>query len=95
MPLSLKKLNFMNEEKPKLITRGGIIFDLIISVIFFIGMLPIISEHVPDDRPLWVNIFGTYTTFGLTLVFWMVLQFLRVTWKDQRLRKKAVAQIQK
>jgi hypothetical protein len=69
-------------ERP-LITRGGIIFDLCLVAIFFYCMFGVLKSHVPFDKESWNFWASAYCTTCISGVFWLALQCLRVTWRDQ------------
>lgn len=75
-----------NSEKT-LFTVGGVIIDLVLSVIFFLLMRKILVPHVPSQDPNAVLIVSSMTSFCMTGVFWIAANMLRVTWVDYNRRK--------
>ena len=75
-----------NSEK-SLFTVGGVIIDLVLSVIFFLLMRKILVPHVPSQDPNAVLIVSSMTSFCMTGVFWIAANMLRVTWVDYNRRK--------
>ncbi|MEC8419935.1 MAG: hypothetical protein VXZ32_02315 [Verrucomicrobiota bacterium] len=76
-----------NSEK-SLFTVGGVIIDLVLSVIFFLLMRKILVPHVPSQDPNAVLIVSSMTSFCMTGVFWIAANMLRVTWVDYNRRKQ-------
>tara|TARA_B100001989_G_C24404449_1_gene395897 strand:- start:416 stop:658 length:243 start_codon:yes stop_codon:yes gene_type:complete len=76
-----------NSEK-SLFTIGGVIIDLVLSVIFFLLMRKILVPHVPSQDPNAVLIVSSMTSFCMTGVFWIAANMLRVTWVDYNRRKQ-------
>lgn len=75
--------------KPKLVTKWGIIVDLVLTISFFIWMTTILKKHVP-----WAEAGETAVLMGALLcsaclsgVMWMALSLFRVTLADQMLPK--------
>lgn len=71
-----------------LITRGGVIFDLCLVALFFGAMFGVIKTHVPFEKESWQFFATAYCTTCISGVFWLALQCLRVTWRDQVTRSK-------
>lgn len=77
------------EEQPKsLISKSGIVLDIVLSIIFFIYMTKVCIPHVPAQTTQMQVLFGSFTAVPLTYTFWMAIQFFRVTFVDQRRRSK-------
>ena len=74
----------MTEESssPTLISKKGVVIDLILSVIFFLFMREVLIPHVPSQDPLAVNIVSSMTSFCMTGVFWLATGMFRVTLVD-------------
>lgn len=73
----------MPASSSSLITPKAILFDLCLILIFFYFMLGVIQEHVPFEQEK-LKIYGAaYASTCVSGVFWLALQCLRVTWKDQ------------
>ena len=66
-----------------LITPKAIIFDIFLVGIFFYFMFGVVQDHVPFEQETLKRYATTYATTCVSGVFWLALQCLRVTWKDQ------------
>ncbi len=75
-------------EKP-LISRNGIIIDLLLSVAFFIYMFFVLKPHVPSEDPTAIAIVAGMTSFCMTGVFWLAANMFRVTLVDFQRNKKS------
>ena len=67
---------------PKLISKKGVVIDLILTVIFFLFMREVLIPHVPSQDPLAVNIVSSMTSFCMSGVFWLAAGMFRVTFAD-------------
>jgi hypothetical protein len=76
------------EEVKPLVSKPGIIFDLVLAIAFFFFMRNVLVPHVPSQDPLAVNIVSSMTSFCMTGVFWIATNMLRVTWVDYSRRQK-------
>jgi hypothetical protein len=74
----------MTEESssPTLISKKGVVIDLILSVAFFLFMREVLIPHVPSQDPLAVNIVSSMTSFCMSGVFWLAAGMFRVTLVD-------------
>ena len=75
----------------RLISKTGIVVDLILAAAFYIFMLGHVRSHVPleaIDYPIASSVIAYLTTGCLTGVFWLALGCFRLTWVDQRLQRK-------
>jgi len=81
----------MDNMKPKLVTRQGVIIDLVITAVFFVWMTGVLKKHVPwsESGPTAVLLGAAYCGACLAGVFWMALNLFRVTLADQMLQKTA------
>ena len=84
--IHFKKMS-KEEEKP-LVSKPGIMFDLVLAVAFFLFMRNVLVPHVPSEDPLAVTIVSSMTAFCMTGVFWIATNMLRVTWVDYSRRQK-------
>lgn len=75
-------------EQKSLISKLGIVIDIILSVIFFCIMTKILATHAPAETEKMRLIAGAFTSSCLTGVFWLTLQLFRVTLVDQLRKKK-------
>ena len=76
-----------SNEQP-LISKKGIIIDLILTVLFFFYMRDVLIPHVPSEDPTAVNIVASMTSFCMSGVFLMAVNMFRVTLVDyQRTRR--------
>lgn len=76
-------------EDKKLISKGGILFDLIITLIFGIYMTWVCSHHVPGasmESTRWI--FGAFAAIPVTGTFWLALSLGRVTIIDMIRRRR-------
>lgn len=76
--------------KPNLVTKQGAIIDIILTVIFFVGMTNVLKNHVPwvEAGEFAVLLGGAYAAACLSGVFWLALSLFRVTLADQILQKE-------
>lgn len=75
-------------EDEKLISTGGIIFDLILTLLFGIFMTWVCSHHAPGaslESTRWV--LGAFAAVPVTGTFWLALCLGRVTIVDMRRRR--------
>lgn len=72
----------------KLVSKKGILLDLILSFIFLGYMYTVMLDHVPFYEGPLRYITALYCAAPLSGVFWLAVQCLRVTWVDQILNKK-------
>lgn len=79
-------------DTPRLISKKGVLIDLALALAFYVFMLGCVQPHVPlevKDYPIASPLIAYATTACLTGVFWLALGCFRVTWADQRMRRKA------
>ena len=74
------------EDKP-LVSKTGIVVDLILSVSFFAFMFWVLMPHVPSYDPNTVYIVAGMTSFCMTGVFWIAANMFRVTLIDYQRRQ--------
>ena len=65
-----------------LVSKKGIVIDLILTVLFFLFMREVLIPHVPSQDPLAVNIVSSMTLFCMSGVFWLAAGMFRVTLVD-------------
>lgn len=76
-------------EDKKLISKGGIIFDLILTLIFGIYMTWVCSHHAPGATLESTKlILGAFTAIPITGTFWLALCLGRVTIIDMIRRRR-------
>ena len=75
-----------NEDKP-LVSKVGIVVDLLLSVAFFSFMFWVLMPHVPSYDPTAVYIVAGMTSFCMTGVFWIATNMFRVTLVDYQRRR--------
>ncbi len=82
-------MGLMDNLKPKLITKQGVIIDLVLTLAFFLWMTSILKNHVPwvEAGETAVLLGAAYCASCLAGVFWLALSFFRVTLADQMLQK--------
>lgn len=78
----------MENEKAKLVGKGAIVFDLLLTILFFVYMTSVCISHVQSDTVRMQYIIGAYGASCVAGVFWLALQLLRVTCVDQMRKKK-------
>jgi len=77
------------DEEAKLTTPGRIVFDLLLTGLFFVFMTYVLRPFVPAQTEFYTWLFSGFTALPLTGVFWLATQMFRVTLTDQMRRKKA------
>ncbi len=79
----------MENMKPKLITKHGVVLDLILTVVFFVWINSILKKHVPwaEASDTAILLGASYCGACLSGVFWLALSLFRVTLADQMLQK--------
>ncbi len=65
-----------------LVSKKGIVIDLVLTVLFFLFMREVLIPHVPSQDPLAVNIVSSMTSFCMSGVFWLAAGMFRVTLVD-------------
>lgn len=80
-------INHMDEQQ-KLVGPVGVIFDLILTIVFFFFMVKICMAHAPAESLKWQLIAGGFCALPITGVFWLAINLFRVTLVDQLRRKK-------
>ena len=83
-------LNFMigsmEKSEEKLVSRKGLVFDLVITVIWFVFFAVILQPYVPAQTELYRTVFAIFTSACLTGVFWLAINMFRVVRVDQTRR---------
>jgi hypothetical protein len=67
---------------PSLISKKGIVIDLLLTLLFFLFMREVLVPHVPSQDPTAINIVSSMTAFCMSGVFWLAAGMFRVTWVD-------------
>ena len=65
-----------SNEQP-LVSKKGIVIDLILTVVFFFYMRHVLMPHVPSEDPTAVNIVASMTSFCMSGVFWYGSQYVQ------------------
>tara|TARA_B100002019_G_scaffold200290_1_gene173603 strand:+ start:4614 stop:4865 length:252 start_codon:yes stop_codon:yes gene_type:complete len=65
-----------------LVSKKGLVIDLILTALFFFFMREVLIPHVPSQDPLAVNIVASMTSFCMSGVFWLAAGMFRVTLVD-------------
>ena len=52
-----------------LVSKKGIVIDLILTALFFLFMREVLIPHVPSQDPIAVNIVASMTSFCMSGVF--------------------------
>lgn len=78
------------EPKPTpLVSKKGIVIDLVLTACFFLFMREVLVPHVPSQDPLAVNIVSSMTAFCMSGVFWLAAGMFRVTLVDYQRNQKS------
>mgnify|MGYP001353210885 CR=1 FL=1 len=77
-----------NNNSHKLITRNGVVIDLILTAIIFCFLSWILRPYVPAQTEVYTNVFAVFTASCLSGLFWLVLQMFRVVYTDMRIRNR-------
>lgn len=72
----------------KLTSPKTILFDLVLTGLFFLFMTYMLRPFVPAQTPAIIWFFAGFTALPLTGVFWLATQMFRVTLTDQLRRNK-------
>jgi hypothetical protein len=75
------------EDKP-LVSKTGIVVDLILSIAFFLFMFWVLMPHVPSYDPKTIYIVAGMTSLCMTGVFWIAANMFRVTLVDYQRKNK-------
>ena len=75
------------EDKP-LVSKTGIVVDLILSIAFFLFMFWVLMPHVPSYDPKTIYIVAGMTSLCMTGVFWIAANMFRVTLADYQRKNK-------
>lgn len=76
-------------EERKLISKGGIIFDLFVTLLFGIFMTWVCADHAPPAAKESTRlIVGAFAATPITGTFWLALNLCRVTVVDMFRRRK-------
>jgi len=80
----------MNKDDAKpLVSKFGIITDLILTVVFFLFMTYVLGSRVPSQDPITIKVVSGMTALCMSGVFWIAANMFRVTRVDYQRRKKA------
>ena len=77
-----------------LVSKKGIVIDLVLTACFFLFMREVLVPHVPSQDPLAVNIVSSMTAFCMSGVFWLAAGMFRVTLVDYQRNQKSVVHYQ-
>jgi hypothetical protein len=72
-----------------LVSKKGIVIDLVLTACFFLFMREVLVPHVPSQDPLAVNIVSSMTAFCMSGVFWLAAGMFRVTLVDYQRNQKS------
>lgn len=78
----------MENTKQTLVSAKAIVFDIFLSIAFFVYMAWVCRSHVFIEQEPVLTILACFTSLCITGVFWIGLQYFRVTLTDQRNRRK-------
>jgi len=72
-----------------LVSKKGIVIDLVLTACFFLFMREVLVPHVPSQDPLAVTIVSSMTAFCMSGVFWLATGMFRVTLVDYQRNQKS------
>jgi len=76
-------------EEKKLISKSGVIIDLVITIIFGIYMTWVCSHHAPplakESTALMVGFFAAIPVIG---TFWLAISLFRITLADTLIQRR-------
>jgi len=72
-----------------LVSKKGIVIDLVLTACFFLFMREVLVPHVPSQDPLAVTIVSSMTAFCMSGVFWLAAGMFRVTLVDYQRNQKS------
>ncbi len=76
----------MDKATGKLVSRTGLIIDLVLAAIWFVFFAYILRPYVPDPSETIQLVIAIVTSSCLTGVFWLALSMFRVVRVDQKQR---------
>ncbi|MGF1482855.1 MAG: hypothetical protein ACFBZ8_00655 [Opitutales bacterium] len=78
------------DQSKQLLTKVGVLTDTALAVVFFLVFtFVVIPPHVPGHDTGLLYLYSAYTSFCLSMVFWMALGLFRVTLVDHKKRLPA------
>jgi len=72
-----------------LVSKKGIVIDLVLTACFFLFMREVLVPHVPSQDPLAVTVVSSMTAFCMSGVFWLATGMFRVTLVDYQRNQKS------
>lgn len=72
----------------KLVTRKGLIIDVILTGVWFAYFTYFLRDYVPAQTETYRLIFAAFTSSCLSGVFWLTISMFRMVQADQRLRNQ-------
>ena len=73
----------------KLITKRGIVIDIIISLLFYVFMISVCMNHTPAETLVFKVLTSMFAAFPLWGTSFIALCYFRVTLTDQKSRKRS------
>lgn len=78
----------MEEPAEKLVSKRGVVIDLILSGAWFAFFSVALRDYVPSYTEPYVTFFALSTAGCLTGIFWLVISMFRVVRTDERIRNR-------
>lgn len=78
----------MSDRTKELISRKGIVVDLVLTALWLTFFSWILRPYVPAQSEVFVTGFSIYTAVCLTGVFWLALSMFRIVFVDHQLSKQ-------
>ncbi len=79
-------IGLVDKPEEKLISRKGLLFDLVITAIWFATLSVILRPYVPAQTEIYRVVIAIITASCLTGVFWLAISMFRVVRVDQSRR---------
>lgn len=78
----------MTEPTQRLVSKRGMVIDLILSGAWFAFFSVALKDYVPSYTEPYVTFFALSTAGCLTGIFWLVISMFRVVLADERIRNQ-------
>jgi hypothetical protein len=72
----------------KFTSRGSLLLDAILVLVFFIYIYTLVSTHVPSNDPKMILFWGGMCAACMSGVFWLCVQMFRVVLRAQRAERR-------
>ena len=80
--------NQEQDTEPKLTSKATIVFDLVLTIVFYAIMARVLVPFVPMQGKGVPDAWAAFTAIPMAGVFWLLTQMFRVTLTDQLRRSK-------